>query len=96
MHRAAERRTTLGDVAESSSDLSDDFVDLERLKKARFLFQIRTPFRQDPIGSLFLVIALINNLLDGNFPWFKTHRPAVEVPTDSKSIRMTIFAASTG
>ena len=32
------------DVAEPLSDLSDDFVDLERLQKGRFLFQLRTPF----------------------------------------------------
>jgi hypothetical protein len=35
-----------------------------------------SPFRQDPIGSFFLVIAFINNLLDGDFPWFKAHRLA--------------------
>ena len=61
-------------VAEPLSDLSDDFVDLERLQKGRFLFQLRTPFHQDLIRSLLLVIAFINNLLDGRLPFLKLHR----------------------
>ena len=62
------------DAAEPLSDLSHDFVDLERLQKSRFLFQFHSPSNQNLIRSLFLVIAFINNLLDGHFPFMKTHR----------------------
>ena len=61
-------------IAEPLSDLSHDFVDLERLQESRFLLQFCTPFHQNLIRSVFLVIALINNLLDGHFPFLKTHR----------------------
>jgi hypothetical protein len=58
------------------SDLSHDLVDLERLQKGRFLFQLHTPLRQDFIPATFrwLVIAFINDLLDRRFPILKTHR----------------------
>jgi hypothetical protein len=49
-------------------------VDLKRLQKARFLFQCRTPFREDRIVSLVLLIAFFNDLLDGHFPFVKTHQ----------------------
>jgi hypothetical protein len=64
------------DVAEPLSDFSHDFVDLERLQKGRFLFQLRTPYLQDFIFAPFilLVIAFITNLLDGRFPFLKMHR----------------------
>ena len=62
------------DVAEPLPDFSHNFVDLERLQKGRFLFQLRTPCHQDHVRSLLLVIAFINNLLDGRFPFLKTHR----------------------
>ncbi len=64
------------DAAEPLSYFSHDFVDLERLQKRRFLFQLRTPCHQDSILALFLllVIAFINNLLDGRFPFLKLHR----------------------
>jgi len=61
-------------VAEPSLDLSHDFVNLECLQKGRFLFQLCTPCRQDRVHSHLLVIAFINNLLDGHFPFLKTHR----------------------
>jgi hypothetical protein len=60
--------------AEPLSDLSLDFVDLERLQKSRFLFQFGTPRLHDPVCSVFVVAALINHLLDGHFPFLKTHR----------------------
>jgi hypothetical protein len=62
--------------AEPLSDRSHDLVDLERLQKGRFLFQLHTPLRQDFIPATFrwIVIAFINNLLDGRFPFLKTHR----------------------
>jgi hypothetical protein len=62
------------DVAEPLSDLPHDFVDLERLQKSRFLLQLCTPCNQDLVRSLFIVIAFINDLLDGHFPFLKTHR----------------------
>ncbi len=62
------------EVVESLLDLSHDFVDLEWLQKGRFLFQLCTPCRQDPVHSCLLVIAFIKNLLDGHFPFLKTHR----------------------
>jgi hypothetical protein len=61
-------------VAEPASDLSHDFVDLEWSQEGWFFFQLRPPFHQDPIRHPLLVIAFINNLLDGYFPFFKTHR----------------------
>ena len=57
-----------------SSDLSHEFVDLVRTQKGRLLFQFRTPFHQHLIRSLSLLIAFINHLLDGHFPFLKTHR----------------------
>lgn len=60
--------------AESKSDRSHDLVDLKRLQKGRFQFQLRTPFRQYLVSSLLLVIAFPNNLLDGRFPFLKAHR----------------------
>jgi hypothetical protein len=62
------------EVAEPLLDLSHDFVDLEWLQKVRFLFQLCTPFLQDRVDSRLLVIAFINHLLDGHFPFLKTHR----------------------
>jgi hypothetical protein len=62
------------DLAEPFSDLSHDSVDLERLQKSRLLFQFGTPRLQDPVCSVFVVAALINHLLDGHFPFLKTHR----------------------
>ena len=62
------------EVAEPLSDLSHDFVDLEWLQKGRFLFQLCTPCHQDCVDSRLLVNAFINNLLDGHFPFLKTHR----------------------
>jgi hypothetical protein len=56
------------------SDLSHDLVDLERLQKGRFLFQLHTPCNQDLARSLLVVIAFINDLLDRRFPILKTHR----------------------
>ena len=75
-HELAVLFVSWADVAEPSSDLSHDFVDLERLQNGRFLFQLRTPFNQDPIvaPSLLLVTAFTNNLLDRHFPILKTHR----------------------
>jgi len=61
-------------VAKPSSDLSYDFVDLEWLQKGRFLFQLCTPCHQDRVHLRFLVITFINDLLDGHFPFLKTHR----------------------
>ncbi len=61
-------------AAEPFLDLSHDFVDLEWLQKGRFLFQLCTPCLQDRVHSRLLVIAFINNLLDGHFPFLKTHR----------------------
>jgi hypothetical protein len=60
-------------VAEPASDLSHDFVDLEWLQEVWFFLQLRTPFHQDPTPNLWLLIAFINNLLDGCFPFFKTY-----------------------
>ena len=65
---------SLADGAEPLSGLSHDLVYLERLQKGRFLFQLRSPRNQDLVRSLLLVIAFINNLLDGHFPFLKTHR----------------------
>jgi len=62
------------EVAKPLSDLSHDFVDLEWLQKVRFLFQLCTPFLQDRVHLRLLVIAFINHLLDGHFPFLKTHR----------------------
>jgi hypothetical protein len=70
----SRRFASLVGAAEPSSYLSHDLVDLERLQKARFLCQCRTPFRQDGIGSLLRLLAFINYLLDGRFPIVKTHR----------------------
>jgi len=67
------------EVAEPFSDLSHDFVDLERLQKGRFLFQLCTPGLQNRVHSRLLVIAFINNLLDGHFPFLKTHQEAMAV-----------------
>ena len=61
-------------VAEPLSDLPHDFVDSERLQKSRFLLQLCTPRHQAPVRSLFIVIAFINDLLDGRFPFLKRHR----------------------
>jgi hypothetical protein len=44
------------------------------LQKSRFLLQLCTPCNQDLVRSLFIVIAFINDLLDGHFPFMKTHR----------------------
>ena len=63
------------DVVEPLSDLSHDFVDLERMQKGRFLFQLRSPRHQDLVRSLLVVIAFINNRLDRHFPFLKMHRP---------------------
>ena len=60
--------------AEPLPDLPHDLVDLERLQQGRFLFQLRTPFRQYLVRSLSLVVAFANNLLDGHFPVLKTHQ----------------------
>ncbi len=62
------------EVAEPLLDLSHDFVDVEWLQKGRFLFHLFTPCHQDRVHSRLLVIAFINNLLDGYFPFLKTHR----------------------
>jgi len=64
------------DAAKLFSDFSHDSVDLERLQKARFLFELRTPCYQYFILTpfLLLLIAFINNFLDGRFPLLKTHR----------------------
>jgi len=62
------------EVAEPLLDLSHDYVDLEWLQKVRFLFELCTPFLQDRVYSRLLMIAFINNLLDGHFPFLKTHR----------------------
>jgi hypothetical protein len=62
------------DVAEPSSDLSHDFVDLECLQKDRFPFQLCTPCHQDSVHSGLHVIAFISNPLDGHLPFLKTHR----------------------
>ena len=62
------------EVAEPLLNLSHDYVDLERPQKGRFLFQLCTPCHQDLVHSRLLVIAFINNLLDGHFPFLKTHR----------------------
>ena len=64
----------LCNIAEPLSGLSHDFVDLERLQKGRLLFQLRTPLNQNPVRVRSLVIAFINNLLDGRFPFSETHR----------------------
>ena len=61
-------------LAAPSPDLSHEFVDLVRTQKGRLLFQFRTPFHHNLIGSISLVIAFINHLLDGYFPFIKTHR----------------------
>ena len=66
---------SLAGVAEPLLDLSHDFVDFERLQEGRFLFELCTPYHQDPVDSRLLLIAFINNLLDGFFPILKTHRP---------------------
>jgi hypothetical protein len=55
-------------------DFSHDFVDLERMQKARFFLQLRTPFHQDLARVLLLVTTFIDHLLDGNFPFLKTHQ----------------------
>ena len=60
--------------AEPLSGRSHDLVDLERLQKGRLLSQLRTPCDQDLVRSLLLVIAFVNNLLDGHFPILKTHQ----------------------
>jgi hypothetical protein len=62
------------EVAEPLLDLSHDFVGLEWLQESRFLFQLCTPCQQDRVHSRLPVIAFINNLLDGHFPFLKTHR----------------------
>jgi hypothetical protein len=75
VYRAAERQTshwlTMPSLRLTSSD---DFVDLVRLQKGRSLFQLSPPFHQDPSHRLGLVMALINDLLDSHFPFFKRHR----------------------
>jgi hypothetical protein len=67
---------TSANLVEPLSDLSHDLIDVVRLQKGWFLFQLRTPSPQDRIlaSFLLLVIAFISNLLDGRFPFFKTHR----------------------
>ena len=47
---------------------------MEWLQKVRFLFELCTPFLQDRVYSRLLMIAFINNILDGHFPFLKTHR----------------------
>jgi hypothetical protein len=61
-------------VAESLPGFPHDSVDLERLQESRFLLQLCTPCHQNPVRSLFTVIAFINDLLDGRFPFVETHR----------------------
>jgi hypothetical protein len=61
-------------LAAPSSDLSHKFVDLVRAQKGWLLFQFRTPFHQNLIRSLSLLIAFIYDILDGHFPFLKTHR----------------------
>ncbi|MHB9067979.1 MAG: ankyrin repeat domain-containing protein [Pirellulaceae bacterium] len=63
-------------LADPSSGLTDDFVDLLRLQEGRLVFQFRTPFNQDSIPAPFrmLLIAFVHNFLDGCFPVFETHR----------------------
>jgi hypothetical protein len=61
-------------VAKPLLDLAHDFVDLERLQKGRFLFQLCTPCHQDRVDSRLLLIAFINDLLDRHFPFLKSHR----------------------
>jgi hypothetical protein len=62
------------DLAKPSSDLSHEFVDLGRTQTGRLLFHFGTPFQQHLILSPFLVLAFLNNLLDGHFPFVKAHR----------------------
>ena len=64
------------DVVEPLPDLPHDCVDFEWFQEGGFFFQLHTPFRQYSIVILFLllVIAFINNLLDGYFPFLKSHR----------------------
>jgi hypothetical protein len=61
-------------VAEPASDRSHDFVDFEWAQEVWFFFQLHTPFQKDLIRPPLLLIAFINNLLDGGFPFSKTHR----------------------
>jgi hypothetical protein len=61
-------------IAEPASDRSHDFVNLEWFQEGWFFFQLHTPFHQDLIRPHLLVIAIISDLLDGYFPFFKTHR----------------------
>ena len=73
-HECALFFVSSAELAEPLLDLSHDFVDLEWPQKGRFFFQLCTPCHQDRVHSRFLVIAFIGNLLDGHFPFSKTHR----------------------
>jgi hypothetical protein len=68
------------EVAEPSSDLAHDLVDLVGMQEGWLFFQLSTPFHQDPSHRLMLVMALFNDLLDGHFPLFKTHRLTAAAP----------------
>lgn len=61
-------------VAEPAPDRSHDCVDFKWVQEGWFFFQLHTPFHQDIVHPHLLVIVFINNLLDGYFPFFKTHR----------------------
>jgi hypothetical protein len=59
---------------QSVSDRSHDLVDLEWCQEGWLFFQPRTPFLQNTIRPPSLMIAFINDLLDGYFYFFKQHQ----------------------
>ena len=76
-------------LAEPSSGLSDDLVDLLRLQR-RFLFQFRTPCHQDSIPAPFrmLVIAFLHNPLGWcRFPCLEVSRMRIFLSDSVSSAR---------